>query len=229
MQQLYKILDMCGGSYTPHYPLNTPLHYKSLFVGGLVRDYIKYLSSIGVTQITRISSFIYHIPMYDFSQFIEQVKDIDISTTLMPKQVAKLLDTNFPNLIRKRMFVTNAIGIHNANVEITSTRMDMECDGRHAKMKCGVSFFHDSLRRDFSFNALYLSTNGILFDFHSGVEHLLNNKIYFIGDPEQKIKEDYTRIKRYWDFSKRLGVNNEEIENTIDYIMKNSADPIIMR
>jgi tRNA nucleotidyltransferase/poly(A) polymerase len=71
--------------------------------------------------------------------------------------------------------------------------------------------------------------DGIIFDFHNGIEHLQRGEIRFIGDAATRIREDYTRIKRYYDFSKRLGIRNYEIEQTIDYIMKNSTEPIIMR
>ena len=127
------------------------------------------------------------------------------------------------------MFATNTIKLGNTNVDFTSTRIDTECDGRHAKMQFGVSYFQDSLRRDFTFNAMYLSSDGTLFDFHNGIQHIANGEIHFIGDAKTRILEDYTRIKRYYDFSKRFNMGNKAIEETINYITANSKTPIIMR
>jgi tRNA nucleotidyltransferase/poly(A) polymerase len=198
-----------------------------LFVGGVVRDYVLHLITTN-NKIINISPSLHQVPVNDlFYHFLEQQKDIDISTILKPNDIGKILDSEGIHRVRK--FATYRIQNNNHQVDITSTRMDSNCDGRHAKMTFGCSYFQDSLRRDFTFNALYMNSQGIIFDFHNGIKHLLENQIHFIGDTHSRLLEDYTRIKRYDNFSKRFGIRNLEIEKTIDYIIKNSTTPIIMR
>jgi len=199
-------------------------------VGGLPRDYIFFLKSKR-TKPKKISTSLFQIDFADFADFITKkiFCDIDIATNLTPKHVAQILDYHFPHSNRIRNFATNSISFQNAKIDITSTRIDYDCDGKNAKMKLGASIFRDSHRRDFTFNALYMDCVGNIFDFHSGIDGIFNNKIEFIGDTKTRIHEDFTRIKRYKKFCERFGMENYEIDVIIDYIIKNSTTPIIMR
>lgn len=188
------------------------------------------------TPIKQITPCIYLLNMQGFVEFLHGKDDIDISTILTPKEAGALLDILFTG--RKRNFGTNVIEFDKwadassstpLKVEITSTRIDEECDGRNAKMKFGASIFRDSLRRDFTFNAMYLRSDGLLFDFHAGMSHLQNKEIHFIGNARQRIKEDFTRIKRYHNFCERFGIKNPQIESDIEYILGNTTKPIVMR
>ena len=199
-------------------------------VGGLPRDYIFFLKSKR-TKPDKISTSLFQIDFADFSNFITKkiFCDIDIATNLTPKHVGHILDEHFPHSNRIRNFATNSISFQNAKVDITSTRIDYDCNGKNAKMKLGASIFRDSHRRDFTFNALYINSQGNIFDFHKGIDDIFKNKIQFIGDAKTRIHEDFTRIKRYQKFCERFGMQNSEIDSVIDYIMKNSTTPIIMR
>jgi poly(A) polymerase len=58
----------------------------------------------------------------------------------------------------------------------------------------------DAARRDFTVNALYASFDGELFDYNNGINDLVGGRIRFIGDPVQRIREDYLRILRLFRF-----------------------------
>ena len=88
----------------------------------------------------------------------------------------------------------------NFKFEITSLREDVITDGRHAKVKFSNDWKKDSLRRDFTINSIYADCNGNLFDPHNGKEDLENGIINFIGNTDNRIKEDYLRILRYLRF-----------------------------
>ncbi len=211
-------------------------------VGGIPRDYIAFLQTKNITPQT-LSKNLFKIDVSYFWNFLETniqrenhkkcYLDFDLSTTEQPKDIAHILDKiikeHFPLIKRFRQFATHSIELNNAKIEITTTRIDKECDGKHAKMKFGASYFRDSFRRDFTFNAIYMDFNGNVFDFHNGIEHLLNGEIHFIGDAKTRILEDFTRIKRYRNFVERFKMINPEIEKEIDYITQNSTTPIIMR
>lgn len=79
----------------------------------------------------------------------------------------------------------------------------------------------DSWRRDFTVNALYIDGNGDILDFHGGLEDLRLGLIRFIGDPDERVKEDPLRILRAERFARRLGFQIEE--KTLEAIERNRS------
>ncbi len=199
-------------------------------VGGLPRDYIFHLKSQNQRP-QKISPSLFKIDFSNFTHFVENQPfcDIDISVNLTPKQVGKMLEEALPLCKRVRNFATNSMELPNAKLDVTSSRIDFECDGKNAKMKLGASIFRDSHRRDFTFNALYLNSRGEIFDFHGGIDAIFSHKIEFIGDAHTRICEDFTRIQRYEKFCERFSMQNVAIDEVIAQIKKSKTHPSIMR
>jgi tRNA nucleotidyltransferase/poly(A) polymerase len=63
----------------------------------------------------------------------------------------------------------------------------------------------DYVRRDFTINALYITSKGEVLDYCGGQKDLKAGLIRFIGDPETRIEEDPLRILRAERFAKKLG------------------------
>ncbi len=59
----------------------------------------------------------------------------------------------------------------------------------------------DVKRRDFTINSLYLDSKGNLTDFLNGESDIIRRKLVFIGNPVERIEEDYLRIIRFCRFS----------------------------
>lgn len=132
--------------------------------------------------------------------------DIDIATTAEPETVMMRLQMAGIKVIPTGIehgTVTAHLG--SKNYEITTLRKDIETDGRHAKVTFTKSFKEDAERRDFTFNAMYLTPDGILTDFFGGEEDLEEKRIRFIGDPEERIREDFLRIFRFFRFYSMYG------------------------
>jgi poly(A) polymerase len=89
--------------------------------------------------------------------------------------------------------------------EVTTLREDIETDGRRAKVRFGGDFKADALRRDFTMNALFMARNGDLFDYVGSLDDIKERRVRFIGDPAQRIREDYLRILRFFRFSADFG------------------------
>ncbi len=70
-------------------------------------------------------------------------------------------------------------------------------DGRRAKVEFSLDWKEDAARRDFSINSIYSDGDGNLFDPNNGKKDLEDGLVNFIGDAENRIKEDYLRILRY--------------------------------
>tara|TARA_B100000900_G_scaffold100982_1_gene83623 strand:- start:1156 stop:2430 length:1275 start_codon:yes stop_codon:yes gene_type:complete len=145
----------------------------------------------------------------------EPVDDIDLATNLPPQQICSLLKNDNINFFEsgvKHGTITAVIEDH--NFEITTLREDIETDGRHAKVKFSNDWKKDASRRDFTINAIYSDINGNLFDPFNGKDDLENGIIKFIGDPEQRIKEDYLRILRYIRFYLSYSNHKHELETS---------------
>ena len=136
--------------------------------------------------------------------------DIDFSTTATPSEVKNIVKSIADiDILPIPGEVFGTIFIFSKNTgkkyEITSCRLDVKTFGRHAEVEFCRSFEQDSLRRDFTINALYCDQNGKIYDFHNGLEDIKNKKVQFIGSPNQRIMEDYLRILRYFRFCGIIG------------------------
>lgn len=140
--------------------------------------------------------------------------DVDIATPLHPEQVCDRLIAGGIRVIPTGMaFGTVTAQFPETKYEITSLRRDIETDGRHPRIAYTDSYQEDASRRDFTINALYQNREGILYDYHQGLQDLAQRHIRFIGDPEQRIHEDYLRILRYFRFWS--SIENRQPDNQV--------------
>jgi len=155
----------------------------------------------------------------------EKVDDIDLATNLNPKEVSSALKKNNINFYETGIeHGTITVVIDNYKFEITSLREDFNTDGRHAEVKFSTDWKRDALRRDFSINSIYADANGNLFDPFNGKKDLENGLIRFIGDPEERIKEDYLRILRYLRFF--LSYSNHKHDQEILRVLRKNLSGI---
>jgi len=127
------------------------------------------------------------------------VTEIDLATTAEPRRVMALA--------RHAGLKAVPTGIDHGTVtviagkvpfEVTTLRRDVETFGRHAKIAYTTSWEEDAKRRDFTLNALYAGEGGELFDPLGGLADLTAGRVRFIGDAEDRIKEDYLRLLRFF-------------------------------
>ena len=138
------------------------------------------------------------------------VKDIDIATKLPPQKVIsnvkkaggiKIVPTGLEH-------GTITLVYNKTPYEITTLRKDIQTDGRHAKVAFTDNFLEDAKRRDFTMNALYLHSDGTITDYFNGVQDLQKGRVKFIGNPEERLREDFLRIIRYFRFTMIYGKNH---------------------
>lgn len=132
-------------------------------------------------------------------------KDFDVATALEPDVVmAALKKANLgaaPTGIDHGTIT--AIADHQG-VEVTTLRADVSTDGRRATVAFTRDWAIDASRRDFRINAVYLTPDGRLFNPVGGVEDAREKQVRFIGKAEQRIREDYLRILRFFRFTARF-------------------------
>ena len=128
----------------------------------------------------------------------EITDDIDLATNLKPDEVCKALRKNNINYYESGIeHGTITALIEDKKFEITSLRKDVATDGRHAKVEFSLDWKEDASRRDFTINAIYADKDGNIFDPFNGKKDIEEGVINFIGECEERIKEDYLRILRY--------------------------------
>ncbi|MEQ8935804.1 MAG: CCA tRNA nucleotidyltransferase [Amphiplicatus sp.] len=132
-------------------------------------------------------------------------KDVDLATLLKPEDVVAALKNArlraAPTGIEHGTVTGIAGGV---GVEITTLRADVSTDGRRATVAFTEDWAEDARRRDFTLNAIYLTTDGSLFDPVGGIEDLKAGRVRFIGEARDRIREDYLRILRFFRFSARF-------------------------
>jgi poly(A) polymerase len=145
------------------------------------------------------------------SILLRKPTDVDIATILLPNEVEEKLKANDITFhdVGKKYGTISAI-FDNQVIEITTLRTDTLCDGRYAEVKYTKDWQEDALRRDFTINALSADKNGNIYDYVGGIADLKNKIVRFIGDPEQRIMEDYLRILRFFRFSSIFAEGLEE-------------------
>lgn len=138
------------------------------------------------------------------------VDDIDIATIFPPEKTIEILQAHDIKVIPTGLkHGTVTALIDGISFEITTLRLDVETDGRHAQVEFTDDWQKDASRRDFTMNALYLSADGVhIFDFFDGLKDLSNQHVRFIGNPHQRIEEDYLRILRFFRFTSYYGDGN---------------------
>ncbi|MBL0925254.1 MAG: CCA tRNA nucleotidyltransferase [Sphingomonadaceae bacterium] len=135
------------------------------------------------------------------------VSDIDLATTLIPEAVVDRLEAARIKAIPTGIDHGTVTAVTDGkNYEITTLRRDVATDGRRATVEFATDWREDASRRDFTINALYADpVTGEIFDYFGGLADLDAGIVRFIGDPDQRIAEDYLRILRYFRFLARYG------------------------
>lgn len=125
------------------------------------------------------------------------VHDVDLATTALPDEVMKRAKTagmkTVPTGIEHGTITVITDGVP---FEVTTLREDVETDGRRAIVRFGRDFAADAMRRDFTINALFVDAERTIHDYTGGLADIENHCVRFIGDPAQRIAEDYLRILR---------------------------------
>jgi poly(A) polymerase len=129
------------------------------------------------------------------------IRDVDIATPLSPQRVTELLKKAglkaVPTGIEHGTITAVAEG---KGVEVTTLRLDVETDGRRAKVAFTDDWQADAARRDLTINALSADAAGKVHDYFGGLDDLAAGRVRFVGDPAQRIKEDYLRLLRFFRF-----------------------------
>jgi len=171
-------------------------NFKVFLVGGAVRDYL----------------------------LEKEPFDFDICTSATPKDMLDIFSSDIIFEKKGIPYGSIQLKVNERIIEVTTFRKD----GEYIKSRRPKSIQlidnpeEDSIRRDFTINALYYF-DGQIFDFHNGLYDLENKIIKVIGNPTTRFEEDALRIFRALRFSVEFDF---EIEETTKQGMIKSIDKL---
>ncbi|MDN3274069.1 CCA tRNA nucleotidyltransferase [Frankia sp. RB7] len=137
--------------------------------------------------------------------------DMDIATTALPHEVVRRAKAagikSVPTGIDHG---TVTLVIDSVPYEVTTLREDTETFGRKAKVAFGRDWVKDAERRDFTMNGLSVDANGVVYDYVGGIADAKARRVRFIGEPDQRIAEDYLRILRFFRIHAAFGAGEPD-------------------
>ena len=154
--------------------------YEAYFVGGCVRD-----SLLG-----------------------QVISDIDIASSAFPQEIQAIFPKHFDVGIDHGTVVV----LHQGEAyEITTFRTESTyTDHRRPDQVAFVrNLEEDTLRRDFTMNAMAIDRKGQVYDYHQGYQDLENQLIRAVGRPHARFEEDALRMMRGVRFASQLGFKIE--------------------
>lgn len=129
------------------------------------------------------------------------IGDIDLCSDALPQDIIAAFSAANHQVIPTGLdHGTVTILSDGTPYEVTTLRRDLETNGRHAMVTFTTNLSEDAARRDFTMNALYMTPQGKVIDPLDGMADLRARNVRFVGDPDQRITEDYLRILRFFRF-----------------------------
>jgi tRNA nucleotidyltransferase/poly(A) polymerase len=142
-----------------------------------------------------------------------KVTDADLATTFSPQEViARSSAAGLKYAPTGIDHGTVTVIADGKPFEVTTLRRDVETDGRRAVVAFTTDWGEDAARRDFTMNALYCDVEGEVLDPLGGLADLRAGNVRFIGSAEDRIREDYLRILRFFRFFARYGEGRPDAE-----------------
>ena len=147
-------------------------------------------------------------------------QDIDIVTSATPNDIEKIFSRTHP--IGKQYGVI-LVTLENQTYEVATFRSDLKYSDRRRPDE--VKFSNekeDAKRRDFTINGLFYDpVKKKIIDHVGGEEDIKKKTIRFIGNPEERIKEDNLRLLRA--IRLKIVLNFQYDFATFEAVRKNSA------
>ena len=123
-----------------------------------------------------------------------EIKDWDITTNATPEQIQAI----FEKTVYENNFGTVGVCIEDNIIEVTTYRKEAKyTDFRHPDEVSFTRNIEDDLkRRDFTMNAIALSSKGQITDLFDGIKDIKNKVVMAVGNPTERFTEDALRVLR---------------------------------
>jgi tRNA nucleotidyltransferase (CCA-adding enzyme) len=152
--------------------------------------------------------------------------DLDIATTLLPKEVIEIFPKTIPVGEEFGTVMVRLEGDSKKKWEVTTLRKDGSYgDGRRPdNVSFGTNIMDDLARRDFTINAMAIDVDGNLIDIFGGENDLRLNIVKAVGEAEKRIAEDGLRILRAFRFLDLEKNNLRALDTELEKAIKENID-----
>ena len=152
--------------------------------------------------------------------------DLDIATTLLPKEVIEIFPKTIPVGEEFGTVMVRLEGDSEKKWEVTTLRKDGSYgDGRRPdNVSFGTNIRDDLARRDFTINAMAIDVDGNLIDIFGGENDLRLNIVKAVGEAEKRIAEDGLRILRAFRFLDLEKNNLRALDTELEKAIKENID-----
>jgi tRNA nucleotidyltransferase (CCA-adding enzyme) len=166
--------------------------HEAYFVGGAVRDFL----------------------------LKREIGDVDIATSAFPNEVIQSFEKTIPVGIEHG---TVMVVLENDTYEVTTFRTESGYSDyrRPDKVTFIRSLKEDLRRRDFTINAIAMSSKGEIIDPFNGRNDLIEKRLKTVGNPEDRIAEDPLRMMRAVRFISQMTLTIDS--ETYDAIKRNAS------
>jgi tRNA nucleotidyltransferase (CCA-adding enzyme) len=157
-------------------------------------------------------------------------RDWDVATSARPDDVRRIFQRTVPIGIEH-----GTIGVlarDGAMYEVTTFRLDVETDGRHAVVSFADTIEEDLARRDFTINAMaWRPATDEWRDPFDGHADLARGVLRAVGDPAARFAEDYLRVLRGLRFAGHLSLEidpptRDALEQAVPGLERLSAERV---
>lgn len=132
-------------------------------------------------------------------------KDWDLATDARPADVRALFRRTVA--LGQEHGTVGVIASDETMYEVTTFRLDIQTDGRHAVVEFADTVEDDLARRDFTINALaWRPATGEFRDPFGGRADLEGRRLQAVGDPSRRFAEDHLRVLRGLRFAGSFGL-----------------------
>lgn len=165
----------------------------------------------------------------------QPIDNLDIATSAHPEETERILnEKGFSTKPVGKAYGTILAAIKSGPIEITTFRREGKYIYRRRPEKVTYidDYLEDSLRRDFTINAMYYNpVTKELFDPQGGQKDIARKLLRFVGDPRKRIDEDALRMLRGVRFYTELGFKIEKnshaaIKTRAKYITQISGERV---
>lgn len=146
-----------------------------------------------------------------------QPHDWDLCTSATPEEMKKCF-VGWTTIDTGLRHGTVTVVLGGNSYEVTTFRVDGDySDGRHPDtVQFTTDLLADLARRDFTINAIAMTSEGVVYDPYGGALDIRAHKIRCVGNPATRFEEDGLRIMRALRFASTLGFY---IDNRTAYAM----------
>ena len=128
--------------------------------------------------------------------------ELDLATDLTPDELVEACqDAGLKTVPIGIKFATTGVVINNKVVAVSSLYKVRNGYALTSDFEFTDDWLADASKRDLTINAVYADEHGNVFDYYNGISDLEQGIIRFIGNPEERIKENHIRIMRFFRFA----------------------------